>query len=107
MSAGSKKVAIVMPKVELAAAVDRSRCKRWLNCAAVLYPLLLILGMAVCYPLSAGPACYIVEATGRPRSLHDAIICIYQPLIEITPELPAGIVRAMEYYMSWWYGLAH
>ncbi|HJT32315.1 MAG TPA: hypothetical protein VJ783_09755 [Pirellulales bacterium] len=96
-----------MPKIELAVAVDRSRRQRWSNCAAVLYPLLLILGMAVLYPLSAGPACYIVEATGRPRSLHAALIWFYRPMQAIEPQLPTGISRAMEYYLSWWYSLAH
>ena len=73
---------------------------------AVLYGLLLILCMLVAYPLSAGPAVFIIEIARAPASVRAAFDLFYSPLDKIDPLLPHALGESYGEYISWWYALA-
>ncbi|MSR59350.1 MAG: hypothetical protein EXS05_17190 [Planctomycetaceae bacterium] len=69
--------------------------------AAFWITLGLIL-LFVVYPLSIGPAFYVVLKAGQPAWLNDAFHVVYGPVFRLVELAPACVDRLAFGYLFWW-----
>ncbi len=67
---------------------------------------LAVVAVLMLYPLSVGPAAWLVTVAGEHVWLADAFELFYLPLALAVSMLPAPINDACTDYVSWWTNLA-
>ncbi len=67
---------------------------------------LAVVVVLVLYPLSAGPAAWLVTVAGEPVWLEDVFELSYLPVNLAVSMMPAPINDACNGYLSWWASLA-